>query len=79
MLMQDDPDFAEWAGSPVMARRIAARLAGVLAGASQNDRVDSVWKIAERFSTSRSVAENARNLLTGRRIIYKSGRHYYIA
>jgi hypothetical protein len=77
--MHDDRDLTEWAGSPVMARRVAARLAGVLSGSSQNDRVDSVWKIAERFSTSMSVAENARNLLIGRRIIYKSGRHYYVA
>ena len=77
--MPDDPEIAGWAASPVVTRQIAANLARDLVAASQHDRVDSVRKIAARFCVSGSVATNARNLLMGRGIIYKSGRHYYVA
>jgi hypothetical protein len=36
-------------------------------------------KIAKRHATSHAMAVNARNLLTGAHLIYKSGRHYYTA
>jgi hypothetical protein len=36
-------------------------------------------KIAARFATSNSTAVNARRLLLGQRLIYKSGSRYYTA
>jgi hypothetical protein len=41
--------------------------------------VDSTQKIAARFTVSRSVATDARNLLIGQGIIRQRGRHYYPA
>ena len=76
--MLNDPVIAEWASSPIATRNIAASLADDLAAASRHDRVDSVRRIAARFCVCGSVATNARNLLMGRGIIYKSGRHYYV-
>ncbi len=77
--MPDDPVIAGWAASPVVTRQIAARLARDLAADTRNDLVDSTQKIAAKFSVSRSVAVNARNLLIGRGIICKHGRRYYAA
>lgn len=77
--MPHDPVIDEWAASPAATRQIAAHLAGDLAAASRNDPVDSTQAIATRFSVSRSVAVNARNLLIGRGLIHKHGRRYYAA
>ena len=77
--MPGNPVIAGWAASPAATRQIAAALARELAAAPRNDPVDSTQKIAARFSVSRSVAVNARNLLIGRGIIRKHGRHYYAA
>jgi hypothetical protein len=77
--MHDDPVIAEWAASPVVTRQTAARLARDLAVASRHDRVDSIRRIAAKFCVCVSVATNARNLLMGQGMIYKSGRHYYVS
>lgn len=77
--MSDNAVIAGWAASPVATRRIAAMLVHDLAAVSRHDRMESVLKIAARFHVSGSVATNARNLLMGQGIVYKSGRHYYVA
>jgi DNA-binding GntR family transcriptional regulator len=69
--------IAGWAASPAATKQIAAQLASELTAAPRNDPVASAQKIAARFSVSRSVAVNARNLLQGQGIIRKHGPHYY--
>jgi hypothetical protein len=69
----------EWARHHSRTRQLAARLAGELALRPDHSRVESSMKIAERYGVSNTMAVNARNLLMGAQLIYKSGRHYHKA
>jgi len=71
--------IASWAGHHSLTRQLAARLARELALRPDHSRVESSKRIAARYGTSNTMAVNARNLLTGAHLIYKSGRHYHKA
>jgi hypothetical protein len=75
----DDPLIRQWANSGSRKRQIAATLARELASLPAHTRVESSMKIAARFGTSNTTAAGARFLLTGHKLIYKSGRHYFTA
>jgi hypothetical protein len=68
-----------WVGHHSRTRQLAARLAGELALRPDHSQVESSMKFAERCGTSGTMAVNARNLLMGAGLIYKSGRHYHKA
>jgi DNA-binding GntR family transcriptional regulator len=74
-----NPVIRQWAGSGIRKRQIAATLARELASLPPHTRVESSMKIAARFGTSNSTAVHARFLLIAQNIIYKSGRHYFVA
>jgi hypothetical protein len=78
MAVPDEQVIAGWAASGSRMRQIAATLAHELAKVPHGERVDSSVKIARRFGASNTMAVHARYLLTGQRIIHKSGRHYYV-
>jgi hypothetical protein len=69
----------QWATHHSRTRQLAARIARELALRPDHSRVDSSMKLAARHGASNTMAANARHLLMGARLIYKSGRHYYKA
>jgi hypothetical protein len=73
------PVIRAWARHHSLTQQLAARLARELALRPDHSRVESSMKIAARHGVSNTMAVNARNLLMGARLIYKSGRHYYKA
>jgi hypothetical protein len=78
--MSRDQVIAAWAASGSGTRRTAATLArDLLAEGLSHTRVDSAAKIAKRLGTSPTMADNARRMLMGQGIVYKIGRHYYVA
>jgi hypothetical protein len=66
-----------WASGHSLTRQLAARLARELALRPDHSQVESSMKIAARYGVSNTVAVNARNLLMGAHLIYKSGQHYH--
>ena len=68
-----------WASHHSRTKQLAARLARELALCPDHSQVESSMKIARRVGTSGTMAVNARNLLMGAGLIYKSGRHYHKA
>ena len=83
MTEKSNPDASSavraWASHRSLTRQLAARLARELALRPDHSQVESSMKIAERHGASNTMAVNARYLLMGERLIYKSGRHYYKA
>jgi hypothetical protein len=69
----------EWASHHSLTGQLAARLARELALRPDHSQVESSMKIAKRYGVSNTMAVNARNLLMGAHLIYKSGRHYHKA
>ena len=74
-----NPVIKEWTHHRSMTRQLAARIAQELALRPDHSRVESSMRLARRHGTSSAMAANARHLLMGAGLIYKSGRHYYKA
>ena len=68
-----------WASHHSLTRQLAALLARELALRPDDSQVESSMKIAAQYGVSNTMAVNARKLLVGAHLIYKSGRHYHKA